>query len=115
MSPLFLGLVIAGARWLTRAHACVCVLLLVGLTGCAQVSVSRINATEPPSYALQGPHLAALLQEVAARCPKGHDVHRQAEITAGLQADWAGGRWWNLAMTRMADDDRQAQLVVTCR
>ena len=100
-----------------RASLAVSSLAWLGLAlqGCAQVTVLRVNAVQPASYLLQGPHLHALQREAAARCPQGHEVHRLSDKAAGPEADWPLPRWWNLAMQRVDDDDRRAQMAITCR
>lgn len=87
----------------------------LALQGCAQVAVVRVNAVQPASYLLHGPHLQALQREAAARCPQGHEVHRLSDKVAGPEADWPLPRWWNLALQRVDDDDRRAQMAITCR
>ncbi len=93
-----------------------CVAGLALLSACAQVQVSSVSPdVKRPAYELRGATVAALQAEAARLCPQGFEVQRQSSTDTKQPGEFRVVNWWNQALTWVADDDRQAQMAVSCQ
>jgi hypothetical protein len=89
---------------------------LVWLSACAQVQVSSVSPdAKRPVYELRGATLVALQAQAAQLCPQGFEVLRQSSTDIKQPGEFRVVNWWNQAMTWVGNDDRQAQMAVSCQ
>jgi hypothetical protein len=90
--------------------------LLLELTGCAQVQVHSVSpSAQEPSFELRAPSVERAQAEAARLCPAGYVVLRQAVRDTRTAPELFAVRWWDKATGWFDDDERQAQLAVACK
>jgi hypothetical protein len=90
--------------------------VLIGLTACAQIQItSQSAAPQRPVYELTGATPDHLKSEAARLCPQGFDILRQSTMDTRQPGDYRAIQWWNQALSWVEDDNRQTQMVVSCK
>lgn len=92
------------------------VAVLGGLSACAQIQISSQSAApQRPVYELTGATPDHLKSEAARLCPQGFDILRQSSVDTRQPGDYRVIQWWNQALSWVEADNRQAQMVVSCK